>query len=292
MYTSSYTKNILFSQKLLTFLQSLYHDKGGFLMKFKKLFAVGMSVALAAVMLAGCSSNESTADHQGKIIIGLDDNFPPMGFHNKSGELVGFDIDLAKATAKKLGREVEFKPIEWSAKEAELTSGRVDALWNGLSVTPEREKNITFTQPYMKDEQIIVVLRNSPIKTKADLAGKVVGVQDGSTSLIALEKDKPVYDSIKEVKKYADNVTALMDEKDNRIDALVVDSVVGRYYIKSMPEVYRILDQNFGVEYYAVGLKKGNVELQKELNKAFDELRKDGTMAEISKKWFGDNITM
>lgn len=261
-------------------------------MKFKKLFAVGMSVALAAVMLAGCSSNESTADHQGKIIIGLDDNFPPMGFHNKSGELVGFDIDLAKATAKKLGREVEFKPIEWSAKEAELTSGRVDALWNGLSVTPEREKNITFTQPYMKDEQIIVVLRNSPIKTKADLAGKVVGVQDGSTSLIALEKDKPVYDSIKEVKKYADNVTALMDEKDNRIDALVVDSVVGRYYIKSMPEVYRILDQNFGVEYYAVGLKKGNVELQKELNKAFDELRKDGTMAEISKKWFGDNITM
>lgn len=262
-------------------------------MNFKKLLAVGITAALASVLLVGCgSTNSSTGVHHNKIVIGLDDNFPPMGFRDKEGQLVGFDIDLAKATAEKLGRDVEFKSIEWAAKEAELSSGRVDALWNGLSITPEREKNLSFSQPYMKDEQIIVVLTNSPIKTKADLAGKVVGVQDGSTSLVAFEKDKAVFNSIKELKKYADNVTALMDEKDNRIDALVVDSVVGRYYTKSMPEVYRILDDTFGSEDYAVGLKKGNTELANDINKAFDELSKDGTMKKISEKWFGDNITL
>lgn len=262
-------------------------------MNFKKLLAVGLAAALASFILVGCgSTNSSTEQHHNKIVIGLDDNFPPMGFRDKDNNLVGFDIDLAKATGEKLGYEVEFKPIEWAAKEAELSSGRVDALWNGLSVTPEREKNLTFSKPYMKDDQIIVVLKNSPIKTKADLANKVVGVQDGSTSLIALEKDKAVHDSIKEIRKYPDNVTALMDEKENRIDALVVDSIVGRYYIKSMPEVYRILDDTFGSEDYAVGVKKGNTELESAINKAFDELRKDGTMKQISEKWFGENITL
>ena len=117
-------------------------------------------VALSAVVLAACSKTDSSAPVAAasapaapalpaKIVVGLDDNFPPMGFRDEKGQLVGFDIDLAKEAAKRLGVEVEFKPIDWNAKEAELTGKRVDALWNGLTITEERKKNNAFTAPYM-----------------------------------------------------------------------------------------------------------------------------------------------
>ena len=117
-----------------------------------------------------------------KIVVGLDDNFPPMGFRDEKNELVGFDIDMAREAAKRMGMEVDFKPIDWSAKEAELSAKRVDVLWNGLTITEERKKNIAFTAPYMENHQIVVVAATSPIKAKADLAGKVVGAQDGSSA--------------------------------------------------------------------------------------------------------------
>lgn len=263
------------------------------MMKWKKWGVVAMVAAAFSLVLVGCgsdSSNTSTSNNK-KIVIGLDDNFPPMGFRDKDNNLVGFDIDLAKATAEKLGREVEFKPIDWASKEAELASGRIDAIWNGLSITPEREKQLTFSEPYMNDRQIIVVTMNSPIQTKNDLKGKVIGIQDGSTSLVAFEKDQEIASSVKDVKKYADNVAALMDAKEGRVDAVVVDSVVGRDYLKTRPGVYRVLDEDFGGEAFAVGMKKGNDVLAADINKALDELRKDGTMKQISEKWFGEDIT-
>ena len=150
----------------------------------KKLTSLLMLSLTAGALLAGCGKNETAPAAQSaaapaapaKIVIGLDDNFPPMGFRNDKNELVGFDIDLAKEAAKRLGIEVEFKPIDWSAKEAELNGKRVDALWNGLTITEERKKNIGFTTAYMENHQIIVVPANSAVKTKADLAAKVVGM--------------------------------------------------------------------------------------------------------------------
>ena len=144
----------------------------------KKLTSLLMLSLTAGVLLAGCGKNETAPAAQSaaapaaptKIVIGLDDNFPPMGFRNEKNELVGFDIDLAKEAARRLGIEVEFKPIDWSAKEAELNGKRVDALWNGLTITEERKKNIGFTTAYMENHQIIVVAAKSAIKTKADLA--------------------------------------------------------------------------------------------------------------------------
>ena len=146
----------------------------------KKIAAIAL-LTLGAV-LAGCSKQEPAAPAAApapvaitKIVVGLDDNFPPMGFRDEKNELVGFDIDMAREAAKRLGLEVEFKPIDWSAKEAELSGKRVDALWNGLTITEERKKNIAFTAPYMENHQIIVVPAGSSIKAKTDLAGKVVG---------------------------------------------------------------------------------------------------------------------
>jgi polar amino acid transport system substrate-binding protein len=260
--------------------------------------AVGAALVLA---LAGCDNKPPANQAQpvvgaapaatpAKIVIGLDDNFPPMGFRDEKNELVGFDIDLAREAAKRLGAQVEFKPIDWNAKEAELNGQRVDALWNGLTITEERKKNIGFTAPYLENRQIVVVTNDSPIKTKADLAGKVVGVQEGSTAVEAVERDSASAKSLKELKKFGDNVTALLDLKTGRLDAVVVDEVVGRYYLSKKPGEYRVLDDNFGTEQYGVGVRKDDTALLTNLQDALSKMKQDGAAATISEKWFGKDI--
>ena len=263
----------------------------------KKLTSLLMLSLTAGVLLAGCGKNETAPAAQSaaapaaptKIVIGLDDNFPPMGFRNEKNELVGFDIDLAKEAARRLGIEVEFKPIDWSAKEAELNGKRVDALWNGLTITEERKKNIAFTSPYMENHQIIVVPKSSTIKTKAELATRVIGIQDGSSAIDAVQRD-PIAASFKELKKFGDNVTALMDLSTGRLDAVVLDEVVGRYYTAKKPDDYAVLEDNFGTEEYGVGLRKDDSELLVGLQKALDEMKADGSAARISTEWFGKDI--
>lgn len=263
----------------------------------KKLTAV-MLLSMGA-LLAACGKQEAATPAAApapapvaitKIVVGLDDNFPPMGFRNEKNELVGFDIDMAREAAKRMGVEVEFKPIDWSAKEAELGGKRVDALWNGLTITEERKKNIDFTAPYMENHQIVVVAANSPIKTKADLAGKVVGAQEGSSAVDAVKKDDAVFKSFKEFKTFGDNVTALMDLSTGRLEAVVVDEVVGRYYVAKKPADYAIIEDNFGTEEYGVGVRKGDTELHTRLDKALADMKADGAAAVIATQWFGKDI--
>nr|MBP7526203.1 amino acid ABC transporter substrate-binding protein [Propionivibrio sp.] len=183
-----------------------------------------------------------------------------------------------------------FKPIDWSAKEAELSGKRVDVLWNGLTITEERKANILFTKPYLENRQIVIVTDKSEVKAKADLADKIVGVQDGSSAVEAVQKDEATAKSIKELKKFGDNVTALMDLSAGRLDALVVDEVVGRYYTSKKPGEYRVLDENFGTEDYGIGTRKDDTELMAQIDKAMDDMKADGAAATISTKWFGKDI--
>ena len=260
------------------------------------------SLLAAAGVLAGCGKQQGAAPaasgasgaapagaadagHAGKFVIGLDDNFPPMGFRNDKQELVGYDIDMAREAARRMGMEADFKPIDWSAKEAELNGRRVDALWNGMTITEERKKNVAFTRPYMENRQVIGVTAASPIHAKADLAGKVVGVQDGSSAVEAVAKD-PVSRQMKEIKKFGDNVAALMDLTTGRLDAVVVDEVVGRYYTSRKAGQYRILSDNFGSEEYGVGLRKDDKALLAKLDAALDAMKADGTAQKIAAKWF------
>lgn len=225
-----------------------------------------------------------------KIVVGLDDNFPPMGFHDeKDNSIVGFDVDLAKEAAKRLGVPVEFKAIDWSSKEAELNGKRVDVLWNGLTITEDRKKNIDFTPAYLENKQIVVVKADSAIKSKADLAGKIVGTQEGSSAVEAIAKD-PAGKTIKEVKKYPDNVFALKDLSIGRIEALVVDEIVGRYYMTKQPGQFAVLNDHFGTEEYGVGVRKGDAALLDALSQTMAAMKKDGAAATISQKWFGQNI--
>ncbi|OQB14064.1 MAG: Cystine-binding periplasmic protein precursor [Firmicutes bacterium ADurb.Bin193] len=229
---------------------------------------------------------------KGKIIVGLDDSFPPMGFRDEKNEIVGFDIDMAKAVAEIMGVEVEFKPIVWDNKMLELNGNNIDLIWNGFTVTPERESQVLFSKPYLENRQIIIVLKDSGITKKADLAGKKVGLQGGSSAEDALKSDEKTFASIgeKNVKRYEDNLTALMDLDNKRIDAVVMDEVVCKYQISKKAEKYIILDESFGEEVYAVGARLTDKALIVEIDSALAKLKENGKAAEISKKWFGSDI--
>ncbi len=226
----------------------------------------------------------------GKFIVGLDENFPPMGFKDEKSEIVGFDVDLAKEAAARMNKEVVFQPIDWDSKELELKTKKIDVIWNGLTITDERKQNMLFSKPYMENNQIIMVQGTSSIKAKADLAGKKVGLQKGSSALDAVNKDAATAASIKEIVEYPDNVSAFMDLDIGRIEAVVVDEIVARYYLSQTGKNYVVLKENFGGEEYGVGMRIDDNELGAELQKAIDAMIADGTAAKISQKWFSEDL--
>ncbi|WP_027937901.1 amino acid ABC transporter substrate-binding protein [Anaeroarcus burkinensis] len=257
----------------------------------KRIISVVLLLVMAGVLFAGCGSTTKTEPTKKKIVIGLDDNFPPMGFKDEKNNIVGFDIDMAKEAAKRLGIEVEFKGIDWSSKEAELNSKRIDALWNGMNITEERKKNVLFSDPYMESKQLIFVMANSPIKSAADLNGKVVGVQQSSIGEEVVTKDEKLKATLKDFKKYPDCVAAFMDLKTGRLDAVVTDEILGRYYMSKEPGTYIAIEQPLGeVGVYGVGFRKDDKELRDKVQNVLNEMKKDGTSAKISQKWFGADI--
>lgn len=256
----------------------------------KKIIALVLFVMMLG-LLAGCGSTETKAPASKKIVIGLDDSFPPMGFRDEKNNIVGFDVDMAKEAAKRLGLEVEFKAIDWSSKEAELNGKRIDALWNGMNITEERKKNVLFSEPYMESKQLIFVLAGSPIKSAADLAGKAVGVQQASIAEEVVTKDVQLKNSLKDFKQYPDFIAAFMDLKTGRLDAVITDEILGRYYLSKEAGQYVAIDQPLGeVGVYGVGFRKEDKELRDKVQAILDEMKKDGTSAKISKQWFGEDI--
>jgi polar amino acid transport system substrate-binding protein len=256
----------------------------------KRLGLMIFSLVTVISLLAACSSptaNDSNKEED-SLIIGIDDKFAPMGFRDENNEIVGFDIDYAKAAAEKMGMDVTFQPIDWKTKEAELSSGRIDLIWNGYTITDERKEKVLFTKPYLKNAQVVVTLEDSSINTLDDLEGKVVGLQSLSSAADALNAS-PVKSKVKEVTEFSDNVLALNDLKSGRLDAVIIDEIVINYYITSEKQSFRVLEESLAPEEYGIGVKKGNEELLEKLQTALDELNEDGTAAEISEKWFGQD---
>jgi len=263
---------------------------------------------LVAGMIVGCSSSNKTAPaaqapaktepakqepakvEKTTLIMGLDDTFAPMGFRDEKGELVGFDIDLSKEVAKRLSVTMKYQPIDWSMKETELNGGNIDFIWNGYTITDERKEKVAFSKPYLENSQIIVTLAVSPVKTKADLAGKVVAVQAESSALDAVNAEPEFVKSIKDLVEFSTNNEAFNDLEAGRSNAVVVDEVLARYYMKQKGgEKYKVLEEDFGDEEYGVGLRKDDTELLKKLDAAMDEMKKDGTYDKIYAQWFSEN---
>lgn len=261
--------------------------------KTLRLLAVFM---IAATLITGCGSKEKTGIEgiidRGTMIVGLDDSFPPMGFRDENNEIVGFDIDLANEVGQRLGLKVELKPVVWETIGMSLNNGDIDMIWNGYTISDAGKNEVLFSDPYLKNQQIIVVGPDSEIKGKADLADKTIAIQAGSTSQDALEKDVEVFESLKEIRKFENKVDALLDLKIGRVDAVVVDSVVGRYYTTIHPEDYFALDDSFKDEFYGIGMRKEDKSFADIINSTLNDMKEEGVTAEISNKWFGENISL
>ncbi|MBO4400791.1 MAG: amino acid ABC transporter substrate-binding protein [Selenomonadaceae bacterium] len=260
----------------------------------KKFFLTALLTA--SMLITGCgggSDAPAANDTNKKIVIGLDDEYPPMGFKDDSNQIVGFDVDLAKETTKRMNREVEFKAIDWSSKEAELASGRIDILWNGLDITPERQENMLFSKPYMDNRQIVFVNAGDDqgIRAEADLANKAVGTQAGSTAEAYIMGNEALLTSLKEFKTYGDYISAFMDLDNGRLDAVVCDEIVGRYYMAKHPDKMMALEVVVGpVSEFGIAFAKENTALRDEVQKSFDEVVADGTAKKISEQWFGADL--
>ena len=260
----------------------------------KKIFMAAL--LLVTMVFAGCggggnepAKSDGDAKKADKIVIGLDDEYAPMGFKDEQNKIIGFDVDLAKEAAKRLGSEVEFKAIDWNSKEAELKSGRIDIIWNGLDITPEREQNMLFSDPYMDNRQIVFVKKGNDqgITSETDLAGKTIGTQAGYTAESYIASNEELKNSLKEFKTYGDYVSAFMDLENGRIDALVCDEIVGRYAMSKQDGKFDALDVAVGpITQFGIAFRKEDTELRDKVQKVFDEMVKDGAAGKISEQWF------
>ncbi|MDU7965065.1 MAG: amino acid ABC transporter substrate-binding protein [Clostridium perfringens] len=234
----------------------------------KKLLFLLIIIVIPSILILGCSSKKiKSKKDSNTVIIGIDDTFVPMGFKNEKGEIVGFDVDLAKEAFKRMNLKVIFQPIDWSMKETETNS-------------------------YLKNRQVIVTLSNSKINTLNDLKGKSVTTQDGSSSLDTLFENPELTKSFKNggpvlFDSFND---CFMDLEARRSDAVVCDEILAQYYIsKNDPNKFHVLTEDLGKESYSIGLRK-NSNLLEPLNKTLEDMKEDGTIAKISNKWFGKDL--
>lgn len=261
----------------------------------KKVMSVFMILMLIAGMsiMTGCGTDmaDTNAD---KIVVGLDDAFAPMGFRDAEGNLIGFDIDLANAVGEYLDMTVEFKPIDWNAKEMELDAKTIDCVWNGMSVTPDRMENMALSDKYLNNRIVLMALADADFDvTKADqLADLKIGTQVDSSALKVLQANE-AYDTFKDnIAEYDTYDTAIMDLKAGRVDVIAVDQVLGEYTNNNMDGAMKECTYSLGDDYYVIGFAKDNTELRDKVNDAVKALVDNGTAAEISKDWFGKDIVV
>lgn len=255
----------------------------------KRVLVALLAISMAAGVLTGCGSKGSDKT----FTVGFDAEFPPYGYRDDNGEYVGFDLDLAAEVCKRQGWELVKQPIDWDAKDMELSSGAIDCIWNGFTMNG-REGAYTWTEPYVDNSQVFVVAAASGVQNKEELAGKVVAVQKDSSALAALNDEEnadniALRDSFAQLIEYADYNTAFMDLEQGAVDAVAIDIGVAQYQIAQREAGKFVMlqgeDNKLAVEQYAVGFLKGNDELRDTVQKTLDEMAADGTFTQIAEKW-------
>lgn len=252
---------------------------------------------LLAILLVGCQAKVveegdnslNNIIEKGRMIVGFTE-YPPMGF-KVNGEVTGFDIDIAKAVGEKLGVEIEFVYIDWDAKVLELEAGNIDMIWNGLTITEDRKKEILFSKPYFNNRIVILTLKDSTVNSINDLVDKNVGVELQSSGQSALEASS-VFGSINEMVKYTTITEAVLDLKAGGIDAIVADEIFARYAVSKETDAYKIPEDVFNSENYGIGFRLEDVALRDKIDQIIDGLAEDGTALEISLKWFGEDLLL
>ncbi len=278
----------------------------------KKILAMLMAILMFGTIAAGCGNSDTSAtkdsgtddswtkvEQAGKLVMGLDDSFPPMGYKDpETGEIVGFDVDLAKEVCSRLGVELVLQPIVWETKEAELNGGNIDCIWNGFTSDPERAEAMLLSPAYMKNTQVVMVAQDSEFTDLASLAGKTVAVQSGSSGENALNADSNAEfkNSLGNVIKIQDYLSAITELDNKTVDGIVLDEKVATNYMNMKPGKYRLLEADgkeitLSEEEYVIAFRKGDEALMNKVMDTLKEMKEDGTLAEISTNWFDEDVT-
>jgi len=246
-------------------------------------------VAVLIVLVAGLSGCRG----QAVLVAGVDINQRPLSYGDSQDNITGFEIDMTTEAAKRAGMTARFVAVNWAQKEKALSSGKVNSLWGEISATPDEEKNVLFTKPYMFNNQVIIVSADSAITSKAELAGKELGVIKNSRAAETLKSDKisaklagggPEY--------FNDYDTEFLGLESGQIDAVAVDETMGDYYINQNTFDYKILSGTLSSEQYSVGFRRNDSGLRNSIQRALDSMNKDGTSKALSIKWFGKDYTL
>ncbi len=264
----------------------------------KKLLAFALIFALALCAL-GCAQEQKDTSlddvlKKGTLVQGMDDAFPPMSFRDEADTIVGFDVDIAAEVANRMGVTLEPKPIDWNQKDTELDTGAIDVIWNGYTITQERIDKNTVTPGYMRNRQVLVVREDSEVQSLADFAGKKLALQAASSAADALDGKPDFKANIAggEPLEYDDNMKALMDLQAGGCDGVLMDEVVANYNISVGGMAFRVIDEALAEEEYGIGVKKGYNALEAEIWKQLTAMADDGTLAKLSEKWFGKDVTI
>ncbi len=278
----------------------------------KKKLAVILCFIMALGMFAGCGNDKGTAGSSAdsnlsseteitpvsemtKLTVGFDAEYPPYGYKDENGEYVGYDLDLAEEVCRRQGWELVKQPINWDNKDMELNSGTIDCLWNGFTMTG-REDDYTFSVPYINNSIVFVVMNDSDIQTKDDLAGKVVVTQADSSALAALTSEEDndenlaLADTFADLQQVSDYNTAFMNLESGSVDCIAVDIGVAQYQLQSRGDTFRMLDEPLSKEQYGIGFKLGNTELRDVVQNTLFDMYLDGTFDEITAKYADSNL--
>ena len=258
----------------------------------KKLLALIMAVLMTVTMFAGCGSTASGDDwsyisNKGEMIIGIT-YFEPMNYEDENGELTGFETEFAKAVCEKVGVTPKFQKIDWDSKEVELNAKTIDCIWNGLTITEERQNNMDVSNPYMENKQVMV--------TKAENASKYTSADALKDATVVAEK-KSAGEEVAQSDDFFKNANyvpvdsqakSLLEVKSGTADIAVIDYVMSIGTIANgtdYADLKVVEGKDFAPEQYGIAFRKNSPETLKKINDAIQELANDGTLNKIAEKY-------
>lgn len=251
-------------------------------------------VALLLLLVTACRKQATDPSlrrlqERGELVVGMDDSFPPLGFCDENGDLVGVGVDLAREVALRLGVTLRTLPIAWGAGERALTDGTVDCIWNVRALIDECTSSATLTKPYLAGAQVILVRAESGITSWQGLSGRLIGVQTGSSAARALERAADFTDCLRGIIEFGESGTALDALTVGGVDGVVVDSLFAGYELARSGRAFSVVeDSGLVAESYAVAFYSENRTLMDAVQRLLDELSADGTVARIFATWLGN----
>lgn len=266
--------------------------------KLKLLIGNGIVLVVLALIIGGLSYRMShrqdswhTLQQRKTVVIGIDDTYVPMGFRDTKGHLVGYDVELARATFERMGLKPKFQTIDWSMNQTELATGHIDVIWNGYTINAERKQKVAFSNPYHSDRLVLLTKQSAPIRQASDMKNKNLAVQSGSSGFDSLNA-QPQY-----LKKYLNRKVSQYDTYDKaindlqvgRVDAVLIDRDYANYYMthEQLKTPLRMVQTAFPKDEYGVGFRKEDKVLRERVNRQLMELQQDGTESKLGQKYFG-----